>query len=41
MPQFDQEKVVKLVSEFRKSVSRLQKLKKLGRKDFLNDPDKI
>jgi len=41
MPQFDQEKVVKLVSEFRKSVSRLKKLKKLGQKEFLNDPDKI
>ena len=41
MPLFDQEKMVKLVSEFRKSVSRLQKLKKLGQKKFLNDPDKI
>ena len=41
MPLFDQEKMVKLVSEFRKSVSRLQKLKKLDRQKFLNDPDKI
>ena len=41
MPIFDQEKMVKLVSELRKSVTRLQKLKKLGRKNFLSDPDKI
>ncbi len=41
MPLFDQEKMVKLVSEFRKSVSRLQKLKRLDQKKFLNDPDKI
>ena len=41
MPLFDQEKMVKLVSEFRKSVTRLQKLKKLGQKKFLGDPDKI
>jgi len=41
MPLFDQEKMVKLVSEFRKSVTRLQKLKKLGQKQFLSDPDKI
>jgi hypothetical protein len=29
MPLYDQEKMAKLVSEFRKSVSRLQKLKQL------------
>ena len=41
MPLFDQEKMVKLVSELRKSVTRLKKLKKLGQKKFLSDPDKI
>jgi uncharacterized protein YutE (UPF0331/DUF86 family) len=41
MPLFDQEKMVGLVSEFRKSVTRLQMLKKLGQKKFLRDPDKI
>lgn len=41
MPLFDQEKMVKLVSELRKSVTRLQILKKLGQKKFLSDPDKI
>ena len=41
MPQFDQEKMTKLVSEFRKSVLRLQKLKELGKVKFLKDPDKI
>ena len=41
MPLFDQEKMVKLVSELRKSVTRLQKLKRMDQKKFLNDPDKI
>ena len=41
MPLYDQEKMAKLVSEFRKSVSRLQKLKELGQQKFLSDPDKI
>jgi len=41
MPEYDQEKMAKLVSEFRKSVSRLQKLKELGQQKFLSDPDKI
>ena len=41
MPLYDQEKMAKLVSEFRKSVSRLQKLKGLGQQKFLSDPDKI
>lgn len=35
MPRFDQEKMIRLVSEFRKSVIRLKKLKKLGKKNFL------
>jgi len=38
---YDQEKMAKLVSEFRKSVSRLQKLKQLEQQKFLSDPDKI
>ena len=41
MPLYDQEKMAKLVSEFRKSVSRLQKLKQLDQHKFLSDPDKI
>jgi len=41
MPQFDREKLVTLVSEFRKSYLQLQKLKDLGQEDFLKDPDKI
>jgi len=41
MPLYDQEKMAMLVSEFRKSVSRLQKLKQLDQQKFLSDPDKI
>ena len=41
MPLYDQDKMAKLISEFRKSVSRLQKLKEKGRQKFLDDPDKI
>ena len=41
MPQFDQEKMVKLVSELRKSVARLTDIAKLPQDEFLNDPDKI
>jgi len=41
MPLYDQEKMANLVSEFRKSVTRLQKLKQLGKQKFLSDPDKI
>ena len=41
MRQFDREKLITLVSEFRKSASRLQKLKEVGREEFLKDPDKI
>lgn len=41
MPLFDQEKMVKLVSELRKSVARLRALSQLPREEFLNDPDKI
>jgi hypothetical protein len=41
MPQYDQEKMVKLVSELRKGVSRLRKLAELSPDSFLKDPDKI
>jgi len=41
MPLYDQDKMAKLISEFRKSVSRLQKLKETGRQKFIDDPDKI
>ena len=41
MPLFDQERMVKLVSEHRKSVGRLQAFSKLGPEEFLSDPDKI
>ena len=41
MPQFDQETMVKLVSELRKNVARLQNLAKLTEAVFLKDPDKI
>ena len=40
MPLFDQEKMVKLVSELRKSVARLRELAKLSQDEFLCDPDK-
>ena len=41
MPRYDQEKMVKLVSELRKSISRLRELGKLPQDIFLKDPDKI
>ncbi|MFC1822576.1 DUF86 domain-containing protein [Thermodesulfobacteriota bacterium] len=41
MPLYDQEKMVKLVSEFRKSIERLNVLQKLKDNEFLGDPDKI
>jgi uncharacterized protein YutE (UPF0331/DUF86 family) len=41
MPQFDREKLITLVSEFRKSALQLKKLKEVGREEFLKDPDKI
>jgi hypothetical protein len=40
MPQFDQETMVKLVSELRKNVARLQGLSALTEAEFLKDPDK-
>jgi hypothetical protein len=41
MPQFDQETMVKLVSELRKNVARLQDLSGITEAEFLKDPDKI
>jgi len=41
MPLYDQEKMVKLVSELRKSVSRLRSIGQLHYADFIKDPDKI
>ncbi len=41
MPQFDQDKITKLVSELRTSVKRLRHLSKLPQNDFVADPDKI
>lgn len=41
MPLFDQEKMVRLVSQLRKSVARLKDISRLPLKDFLEDPDKI
>jgi len=41
MPQFNPDKIAKLVSEMRKAVARLQYLKTLARETFLADPDKV
>lgn len=41
MPQFNPDKITKLVSEMRRAVDRLNSLKMLKRDEFLNDPDKI
>ena len=41
MPQFDQDKITKLVSELRTSVKRLRHLSEVPQKDFVADPDKI
>ena len=41
MPQFDQETMVKLVSELRKNVAQLQDLSRLAEAEFFKDPDKI
>lgn len=41
MLRFDQDKMVKLVSELRKSVGRLKALSKIPKAVFLSDPDKI
>jgi uncharacterized protein YutE (UPF0331/DUF86 family) len=41
MPQFNPDKIAKLVSEMRKAVARLQYLKTLAKETFLTDPDKV
>jgi uncharacterized protein YutE (UPF0331/DUF86 family) len=41
MPLFDQETMIKLVSELRKNVSRLRELARVPEEEFLNNPDKI
>lgn len=41
MPRFDEEKIIKLVSELRTSVNRLRHLANLSQYDFVSDPDKI
>jgi len=41
MHRFDQNKMVRLISEIRKSLERLKHLSELQEADFLNDPDKI
>jgi uncharacterized protein YutE (UPF0331/DUF86 family) len=41
MPQYDQEKMVKLVSEMRKGVTRLKELSQLSMEAFIREPDKI
>ncbi len=41
MPQFNPDKVTRLVSEMRKAVTRLKSLKSLDKEVFMNDPDKI
>ncbi len=41
MPRFDKEKLLRLVSQLRKSSGRLAFLATLGKQDFLSDQDKI
>jgi uncharacterized protein YutE (UPF0331/DUF86 family) len=41
MPQFNPDKVARLISEMRKAINRLKALKVLGKELFLSDPDKI
>ena len=41
MPLFDQEIMVRLIAELRKSVARLRDLSKLSKTEILKDPDKI
>ncbi len=41
MPQYNPDKIAKLVSEMRKAIFRLKSLKALDKEAFLNDPDKI
>jgi uncharacterized protein YutE (UPF0331/DUF86 family) len=41
MPQFDQEKMARLVSHLRKSVARLRDLRNITQDRFVDDPDKV
>ncbi len=41
MPLYDKEKMLKIVSELRKSVRRLHSLRNLSQDKFIKDPDKI
>ncbi|MDY6792794.1 MAG: DUF86 domain-containing protein [Thermodesulfobacteriota bacterium] len=41
MPRYDKDKMLKIVSELRKSVRRLQSLRNLSQDKFIKDPDKI
>ena len=41
MPQFNPDKITRLVSEMRKALTYLKSLKSLDKDVFLNDPDKI
>ena len=41
MPQFDQDKITKIVSELRTIVKRLRHLSEVPQKDFVADPDKV
>ena len=41
MPQYESDRIRKLVSQMREAVSQLKRLKKYEKKVFLNDPDKI
>jgi uncharacterized protein YutE (UPF0331/DUF86 family) len=41
MPRYEQEKMVKLVSQLRNSAARLRSISKLSLEAFLKDPDKI
>jgi uncharacterized protein YutE (UPF0331/DUF86 family) len=41
MPLYDQETMVRLVSELRRNVERLRDLSELTQQDFISDPDEI
>jgi uncharacterized protein YutE (UPF0331/DUF86 family) len=41
MPLYDKERVIKLISELRKSVTRLRVLSELDKAAFIRDPDKV
>lgn len=41
MPAYDQERLIKLVSQLRQSVERLRTLSELDQTSFMQDPDKV